>query len=205
MSEFDIKAIEWDKNQMHWDRSEAIAREILKLIPLKKSQSAMEYGAGTGILSLILKDHLKEILLLDNSAEMIKQSEEKIRSSGAKNLRTKFFDLEHSDLEGEKFDLIFTQMVLHHVTDIESILGRFSKLLSPGGYIAIADLYEEDGSFHGEGFIGHKGFNPENLSLLLANNGFNDISHRKCFVINRKTEADLIKEFDIFLLIGKLQ
>jgi 2-polyprenyl-3-methyl-5-hydroxy-6-metoxy-1,4-benzoquinol methylase len=136
---------------------------------------------------------------------MIKQSEEKIRSSGAKNLRTKFFDLEHSDLEGEKFDLIFTQMVLHHVTDIESILGRFSKLLSPGGYIAIADLYEEDGSFHGEGFIGHKGFNPENLSLLLANNGFNDISHRKCFVINRKTEADLIKEFDIFLLIGKLQ
>ena len=205
MSEFDIKAIEWDKNQMHWDRSEAIAREIFKLIPLKKSQSAMEYGAGTGILSLILKDHLKEILLLDNSAEMIKQSEEKIRSSGAKNLRTKFFDLEHSDLEGEKFDLIFTQMVLHHVTDIESILGRFSKLLSPGGYIAIADLYEEDGSFHGEGFIGHKGFNPENLSLLLANNGFNDISHRKCFVINRKTEADLIKEFDIFLLIGKLQ
>jgi hypothetical protein len=28
MNEFDIKAAGWDQNQMHWDRSEAIAGEI---------------------------------------------------------------------------------------------------------------------------------------------------------------------------------
>jgi hypothetical protein len=34
MNEFDIKAAEWDTNPMHWDRSEAIAKEILNRIPL---------------------------------------------------------------------------------------------------------------------------------------------------------------------------
>jgi tRNA (cmo5U34)-methyltransferase len=203
MNEFDIKAIEWDKNQMHWDRSEAIAREIIKLIPLKKSYAAMEYGAGTGILSLILKDHLKEILLLDNSAEMIRLTNEKIKSSAAKNLKTKFFDLEHSDLEAEKFDLIFTQMVLHHVSDIESILGKFHNLLNPGGYLAIADLYPEDGSFHGPEVAVHHGFDVENLSAILKKKLFNNISHKECFIIKRHISETETRQYPVFLMIAK--
>jgi 2-polyprenyl-3-methyl-5-hydroxy-6-metoxy-1,4-benzoquinol methylase len=204
MNEFDVKAAEWDKNPMHWDRSSAIAKGIIAEIPLLPHFTAMEYGAGTGILSFFLKDNLKEILLLDNSAEMIRLTNEKISSSGAKNLKTKLFDLEHADLENEKFDLIFTQMVLHHVTDISSILSRFKKLLNPGGYLAIADLYKEDGSFHGEGFTGHNGFNPDSLSSLLKGDGFKEISYRKCFVINRKIAENQIKEFEVFLLIAHI-
>jgi hypothetical protein len=44
MNEFDIKAAGWDSNPMHWDRSEAIAKEIIKLIPLKKEMTA--YGVS---------------------------------------------------------------------------------------------------------------------------------------------------------------
>ena len=58
------------------------------------------------------------------------------------------------------FDLIYTLMVLHHVGDVETIIRKFRGLLNPGGYLAIADLYSEDGSFHGEGFSGHMGFDP---------------------------------------------
>jgi 16S rRNA A1518/A1519 N6-dimethyltransferase RsmA/KsgA/DIM1 with predicted DNA glycosylase/AP lyase activity len=49
MNEFDIKAAEWDNNPMHWERSEAIVNEIIKLIPLSNKMTALEYGAGTGI------------------------------------------------------------------------------------------------------------------------------------------------------------
>lgn len=203
MNEFDIKAAEWDKNQMHWDRSAAIASEIKKIIPLNPEFTAMEYGAGTGILSMILKEDLKDILLIDNSPEMIRQSEVRIRSTGSKNMRTKIFDLEHEDLHGEKFDLIYTQMVLHHVSDVQTIFRRFSELLNTGGYLVIADLYEEDGSFHGEGFTGHKGFNPDKLAVSLSELGFTGISDRKCFVINRKITDTLTKQFDVFLLTAR--
>jgi tRNA (cmo5U34)-methyltransferase len=185
MNEFDIKAAEWDKNTMHWDRSEAIAKEIIKLIPLKNDMTALEYGAGTGITSFLLKDYLKEITLMDNSSEMVKVMIEKINT---KNV---------------KFDLIFTQMVLHHVADIETIINRFSQLLNPGGYLAIADLYEEDGSFHGEGFAGHRGFNLINFSGIIRKNHFTNISHKTCFVIDRKISETESKQFDVFLLVAK--
>jgi ubiquinone/menaquinone biosynthesis C-methylase UbiE len=204
MNEFDLKAAEWDKNPMHWDRSEAIANEIKKIIPLRKEMTAMEYGAGTGISSFLLKDYLKEITLMDNSSEMVRIMNEKIRDKNVKNLKALFFDLEHSDYTGGKFDLIFTQMVLHHVTDVESIITRFGRLLNKGGYLAIADLVVEDGSFHGEGFVGHRGFNTDKLSATLAKNGFTNISNRTCFTIDRKISDTETKKFDVFLLIANL-
>jgi tRNA (cmo5U34)-methyltransferase len=202
MNEFNIKAAEWDKNQMHWDRSAAIATEILKGIPLKPHFRAMEYGAGTGILSFLLKDHLGEILLLDNSSEMIWLTNEKIASSGVKNLYTKFFDLEHSELTGEKFDFIYTQMVLHHVSNIESIISKFHDLLNPGGFIAIADLYPEDGSFHGPEVDVHHGFDVESLSDILKKKHFSNISYKECFIINRQISETETRQFPVFLMIA---
>ena len=72
MNEFDSKAREWDMNQMHWERSEAVAQQLIEMVPLSKKMKALEFGAGTGILSFLLHDHLSEIVLMDNSKEMVK-------------------------------------------------------------------------------------------------------------------------------------
>jgi tRNA (cmo5U34)-methyltransferase len=203
MNEFDIKAADWDQNPMHWDRSESITNQIKKLIPLKKHMTALEYGAGTGIASFMLKDYIKKITLMDSSSEMIRAINDKIRTTKVKNLKTLNFDLEHKDYKAGMFDLIFTQMVLHHVADIENIIKKFYDLLNLGGYLAIADLYTEDGSFHGDGFTGHKGFDIEILSNKIRNQGFTNINHRKCFVINKKISDSETKEYDVFLLIAE--
>lgn len=204
MNEFDKKAQEWDKNPMHWDRSEAIANEIKKLIPLNRDMTALEYGAGTGITSFLLKDHLKKITLMDNSTEMVKMMTAKIETTKVENMLALNFDLEHNDYAGGTFDLIFSQMVLHHVNDIDSIIKKFSSLLNPGGYLAIADLYEEDGSFHGEGFTGHKGFDIGKLSEILNKNRLKKVTHKTCFTIDKKISDTETKKFDVFLLIGKI-
>jgi tRNA (cmo5U34)-methyltransferase len=203
MNEFDIKAAEWDRNPMHWDRSRAIADEIIKLVPLNREMIALEYGAGTGITSFLLKDHLKEITLMDNSAEMIKVTNEKIKSLQVKNLKTLNFNLETDDYKNGKFDLIFTQMVLHHVADIEIIVSKFHLLLNSGGYLVIADLYKENGSFHGEGFTGHNGFDTDVLSEILKKNRFSGIFHKTCFVIDRKISETETKQFEVFIMTAK--
>jgi len=201
VNEFDIKAAEWDNNPMHLDRSEAIANGIKIAIPLNKGMKVLEFGAGTGITSFLLKDRVKEITLMDNSSEMVKVMNEKIRASNAINLKALNFNLEHADYNDNKFDLIITQMALHHVADIDLIISRFRKLMNPGGYLAIADLYPEDGSFHGPGFTGHKGFDIAELSGILGKHGFINITSGKCFVINKKISDAVTKQFDVFLLI----
>src|SRR5664280_1888896 len=200
MNEFDIKAGEWDKNPMHWDRSEAVAKEIKSMIPLNKWMSALEYGAGTGITSFLLRDYLKEITLMDNSSEMINVINAKIKTSEVKNLRTLNFNLETDEYKEKKFDLIFTQMVLHHVVDIENIINKFHLLLNPGGFLVIADLYEEDGSFHGEGFTGHNGFNIDKLSDILRKKSFKNVSDKTCFIIDRKISETESKQFKVFII-----
>jgi len=87
--------------------------------------TALEFGAGTGVTSFILKDSLKEIILMDNSSEMVKIMKNKIKTSGVKNLTALNFNLEQSDFKNAKFDLIFNQMVLHHITDIKDIITKF--------------------------------------------------------------------------------
>lgn len=203
MNEFDGKAVGWDNNPMHWERSAAIAEEIKNLIPLSREMSALEYGAGTGITSFLLKDYLKEITLMDNSVEMIRVINEKISTTKTKNLKALNFNLEDEEYKEGKFDLIFTQMVLHHVDDIDKIIRAFHQLLNKGSHLAIADLYEEDGSFHGDGFTGLNGFNMDWLSGILSKNGFSGIFYKTCFVIDRKISETETRKFEVFIMTAK--
>jgi len=199
MSEFDARARDWDKNQRYIDRSEAVAKAMLQAIPFKKSMKALEYGSGTALLSFALKDKFEEIVLMDNSQEMTTVTAEKITDQNIQNMKPLFFDLEHLDYEG-KFDIIYNQMVMHHVNDVDIIFSKFYALLNPGGYLAIADLYAEDGSFHGEGFNGHLGFDLDNLSAKLKALGFDTIKHQQCYSIQKTNEEGKVCDFPIFLL-----
>ena len=198
MSSFDARAREWDKDKMHMERSVAIAAELEKMIPLNHSMKALEYGAGTGILSFLLKDRFSEITLMDNSQEMIKVCAEKTEYHKAKHIIPIWFDLERRNFDG-KFDIVYNQMVLHHVNDFEGIINTFYSLLNPDGYLAIADLYPEDGSFHGIDVKVHLGFDPDKLTEILKKAGFKNVEHKTCFEVKRESG----KKFPVFLLVAQ--
>ncbi|MDP4185684.1 MAG: class I SAM-dependent methyltransferase [Bacteroidota bacterium] len=202
MNEFDTKAREWDKDKVHLERAQAIAEKLLKMISPNRTMTALEYGAGTGLLSFALKDYLGEITLMDNSQEMIQVACEKIAASKINNMQALRFDLEHDNFN-EKFDIIYNQMVLHHISDIGQLLDKFNSLLKSDGYLAIADLYSEDGSFHGEGFAGHNGFDVEELATTLREHGFKNIRHQPCFLLRKSIKEGLEKEFPIFLMVAE--
>jgi len=195
MNDFDARARDWDNDKMHLERSAAIAVELEKKIPARKSLRALEYGAGTGILSFILKDRFSEIVLMDSSREMIKICEEKKEYFKTAHIHPLWFDMEHNDYDGN-FDILYTQMVLHHVNNVELILGKFHSMLIPDGLIAIADIFPEDGSFHGPDAKVHYGFDPGILIETLIRKGFKDAGFKTCFVIKRPTGT----EYPVFLL-----
>src|SRR5512142_3193195 len=103
MSSFDASARDWDKDKMHVERAETIAKAIENAIPLNKSMKALEYGAGTGLLSFQLKDKFSEITLMDSSSEMINVCKEKVEFYDTRHIKPLWFDLEHTDYE-QKFD-----------------------------------------------------------------------------------------------------
>lgn len=195
MNEFDSRAREWDNDKIHLDRSVAIAAELEKMIPADRPMRALEYGAGTGILSFLLKDKFSEIVLMDSSREMIRVCKDKAAYFQAGHIKPLWLDLENQDFDG-KFDIIYSQMVLHHVNSVDKILEKFYSLLNPGGLLAIADLYTEDGTFHGPDVKVHLGFDPLAFIEALKKIGFNQAEHRNCFLIKRPSG----REYPVFLL-----
>ena len=101
------------------------------------------------------------------------------------NARVWDLDLQTQPVPTETFDLIVTSLVLHHVRHLDPVLAGFAQLLVPDGYLAIADLDAEDGSFHDHDFDGHHGFDRAELSDRLASAGFIDIRVRDCTRIDR--------------------
>ncbi len=202
MSEFDSRARLYDSNPLHLERAVSVAGKIKKLLPSSRGMRALDFGAGTGSLSLLLADWFSEIIMMDTSSEMVKVMEEKVEESGINNLKPLFFDLENNEYINGNVDVIFSQMVMHHIIDTEVILKKFYNILNRGGLLVIADLYSEDGSFHGEGFIGHNGFDVEQLKAIAKITGFSKCYHEDCFIV-KKPVGDEIKEFPMFILISE--
>lgn len=199
MSEFDQKAAGWDMNEVHKLRSQSIADKLIKMIPEGKHLSALEFGAGTGLLSFLLSKYLKKITLVDSSKGMIDVIAEKLASGNEPHLKPLLIDLEKESIS-DQFDLIFSQMAFHHVVNVDAMLLKFYTMLSPGGWVAIADLYPEDGSFHGVGFTGHLGFDPDGLAQKLLASGFRDVSYGPCFVMTKELGPNETRDYPVFLM-----
>jgi 2-polyprenyl-3-methyl-5-hydroxy-6-metoxy-1,4-benzoquinol methylase len=199
---FDSKARQWDDNPVFQERGLKIAQAIRHAVPLHRQMSALDYGCGTGLLSFPLKDELGPILMADSSGGMLEVVNEKIAAQGVTNMTTLQLDLLADPPPAQCFDLIVTSMTLHHVPDTDHILRLFHDLLNPGGYLCIADLDQEDGSFHGIEVDVHHGFDQADLGRRTANAGFADIHFQTVFSIAREHETGT-RDYPVFLMTAR--
>lgn len=199
---FDSKARQWDENPLFRERGQKIARAIRETVPLHRKMSALDYGCGTGLLSFPLKDELGDILLADSSSGMLDVLAEKIAAQGAGNMTPVKLDLLVDPPPAQRFDLIYTSMTLHHVPDTDYILRVFHDLLKPGGYLCVADLDKEDGSFHGVEVDVHHGFDQSELSQRAAQAGFADMRFQTVFSIAKEHETGP-RDYPVFLMTAR--
>ncbi|GAB4474795.1 MAG: class I SAM-dependent methyltransferase [Anaerolineales bacterium] len=201
---FDEKARQWDLNPTRHERAQAVAEGIRRQIPLRPNMTALEYGCGTGLLSFELRSELGQITLADRSAGMLEVLREKITATQAENMIPFQLDLLTDALPAQRFDLIYSLMTLHHIPDTWGILGCFYQLLLPGGYLCIADLDEEDGSFHNEAFDGHLGFNRQALAKLAMAVGFEVLGFETVYQM-AKVVDNRQRTYPIFLMTARKQ
>lgn len=179
MSSFDEKAATWDDDPAKVERARAMADLVQFVVPVPPYARVLDFGAGTGLLSQHLAGQVGALTLVEPSRGMREVIAEKVSSGGLpKDTRVWDLDLAVDAVPEETFDLVVTLMTLHHVSDVPRVLGAFADLLDDGGRLAIIDLLAEDGSFHGEGFGGHNGFDPRELAEQLTGLGLTDLQVR---------------------------
>lgn len=170
---FDELAAAWDNEPQHRERAMALAQALTRLLPLSKDMKVLECGAGTGLLAAFLAPRVGHLLATDSSSGMLQALEKNCQA--LENVAVRSFDPSCEVLD-EAFYLIVAAMLLHHIENTEKVLHHFHAMLEPGGWLALADLDEEDGSFHGDmPQVAHHGFNRKELQRLLEASGFGGI------------------------------
>jgi predicted TPR repeat methyltransferase len=187
LSSFDERAATWDDDPAKVERARDFASAIRAALLLGPSTRMMEYGAGTGLVTQALRDAVGPVTMVDTSSGMRAVMEDKIASGTITDARVWDLDLTTEPIPDEQFELIVTAMTLHHIADLEPVLAKLAALLVDGGHLCIADLEHEDGSFHGDGFHGHHGFDRSELTSLLTRAGLTDVSIESCGQVVRES------------------
>ncbi|MEP6895820.1 MAG: class I SAM-dependent methyltransferase [Chloroflexota bacterium] len=199
MKTFDERARGWDSDPAHVERAVTVAGDLREAIPLSTTMNALEYGCGTGLLSFALRTELGSITLADTSQGMLDVLKEKIVSAGLTNMSPLRLDLVTDPLPSERYDVIYSLMTLHHIPNYKKVLHGFYHLLKPGGYLCVADLDAEDGTFHSEGFDGHNGFDRALLKKHVETIGFMNVQFSETYTVH-KTINSADKAFPMFLM-----
>jgi ubiquinone/menaquinone biosynthesis C-methylase UbiE len=199
---FDEYAKTWD-TEKRISRASIIAKELENLIPINKELSAMEFGCGTGLISFNLYDKLKEITLIDSSEGMLDIVKAKVEAYKVKNITIKNLDVEDTKLFDEKYDIIYSSMVLHHIKDTKAIIDKLYKILNKEGYLCAIDLNKEDGRFHKNeaGFKGHNGFDQAELIKIFEDTGFKEVKAYTFYLDTKEIGNELI-DYSLFIIKG---
>lgn len=193
------KAESYEKVNHRVANVENIANAMLQSIDFLPSMKIMDFGSGTGLLLEKIAPSVRKVSAVDISKSMNAQLEQK-RERLACELEIIELDLSREFLDRE-FDGIISSMTMHHVVDIESMLSKFHSMLNENGFIAIADLDTENGSFHTEDTgVFHFGFDRKELINTAIKAGFNGVEVKPASIV-KKPQGD----FPVFLLTATKQ
>ena len=187
--DFDEMAKTWDDDPAKVERARVVAARLNELLAPTADTRVLEYGAGTGLVSQALAP-AGPLTLADPSAGMRAAMAAKVEAGDLPATATIVdLDLGAEPRPTDRWDLALAVQVLHHVDDLEPVLAGFAEVLAPGGTLCVVDLELEDGSFHGEGFGGHHGFDRDELAAQLRAAGFADVAFEHAYDLVRDDHA----------------
>ena len=129
----------WDKQAKKFDdlqtQFETASQVIISKTKeyLNSDDNVLDFGCGTGIITLELARGINHIHGLDYSAEMISEAIKKKNKANAANASFSQGTIFNDDLENVPFDKIIAFSIIHLLEDSEKVIQRIHDLLKPGG------------------------------------------------------------------------
>ncbi|MEW6237881.1 MAG: class I SAM-dependent methyltransferase [Candidatus Omnitrophota bacterium] len=204
MNPFDNQSQTYDNESRRIEAADAIAHAMIHSLEIRSDMSLMEYGAGTGLVTLHFQPLVKKIAAIDSSRGMLEVLERKIRQQEMDNIGLLWLDGMKNAIPRWEYDIAICSMTFHHIKNTDSILSQFNDSLKQPGQLALVDLDKEEGDFHSDNDgVEHFGFDREPLAKMAENIGFHSIRFSTPYVIKKKTAAGVDKDYPLFLMLAK--
>ena len=117
--------------------------QVVVCLP-EEASNVLELGCGTGALTILLAQRFPgaRLTAVDGAQEMIEVAKERLAAHRGDRLADVVFTsalFEELDLADGAYDLIASNMSLHHVIDKAPLYARLHAALRPGGFFVLGD------------------------------------------------------------------
>jgi ubiquinone/menaquinone biosynthesis C-methylase UbiE/DNA-binding HxlR family transcriptional regulator len=167
---FDSVAGRHGKDYVPGKSWKAMAEALLRLMP---PQVIADLGAGDGGFSLLLAQNAEKVIAVDSSAKMIEFAREQAQRNHVKKVEYRLGDMEELPIDDASVDIVFFSQSLHHALHPDRAICEASRILKPGGRIAILDLakhrFEEAREIYADEWLG---FTETEVESMLDRAGF---------------------------------
>lgn len=202
--DFDKEAASWDENPTRVKLADDVADAISKQIVLTPDMNVMDFGCGTGLLTIRLQPRVRSITGVDSSQGMLDVLNRKIAQLKLNAVSTLRVDLDRGDTLAGNYNLVVSNMTLHHIKEIGPLLDQFFAITAPAGYLCIADLDLDNGQFHADNTgVFHFGFARAALRKMFTEAGFENVNDRTAAKVMKPVANGEMREFTVFLMSGR--
>ena len=204
--DFDAMSLSWDQEPRRQRLAADIARGVQTSVPLGPELHLLDYGCGTGLVSLHLLPLVGKLTGLDSSSGMLSVFDTKLSAADRDRVSLTQLDLTEGGRFTGFYDVLLCAMLLHHVADPAGLIRLLSSHLSPGGHLCIADLDQEDGSFHDDATgICHHGFTRQEVSSWIKGSGLTLETMETVSVIEKPSkDSRCDRKYPVFLAVASL-
>jgi ubiquinone/menaquinone biosynthesis C-methylase UbiE len=188
-NEINTKKRDFDQDAANWDQvtgrvkvAHDIAQSMIQEITLSPDMDVLDFGCGTGLLTLALQPFVRSITGVDSSQGM----------------------LDKGDVLRGSYHLIVSSMTLHHIKNVSPLIKQFYSILLPSGRVVVADLDLDDGQFHGNNDgVYHFGFDRETLRRIFIDAGFQNVQSLHAAEIEKPVNDGKSRLFTVFLMTAR--
>lgn len=121
------------------------AEDLLKLLPIKRSNTILDLGAGTGYLALPVAKQIDGIVYaLDLDVDILNYLDSKAKKEKLDNIKTVEGSFENIPLEDNTIDIALASLALHEVNPLSDTLKQINRVLREKGYLLCVEFEQKD-------------------------------------------------------------
>jgi len=141
----------FSKHAKAFTKSEGHARGgdlsiLMALLKPEGDEVALDVAAGTGFTSMELAKHVKRVVALDITPEMLREAERLACERGLTNILFEHGDALNIPHPDGVFDLVTTRRAAHHFPNIQKFLYESHRVLKGRGRLGIVDMSPPEGT-----------------------------------------------------------
>jgi ubiquinone/menaquinone biosynthesis C-methylase UbiE len=138
---FEAAAGDWDTMRLTY-YDERVIDTIADAIAIDDTQTVLDVGTGTGFIAAGLAPRADRVIAIDNSPAMLEVARDNLARLGIDNVEVHEADLTHLPLDDDSVDAAVANMVLHHTEHPAGMLAGMTRVVRPGGWVAITDAIQ---------------------------------------------------------------